>query len=235
MYRKADAVVAVSCGIADDLAIKLGFPRENIEVICNPVITPNFWKNVGATAYPYWSKNDSIPLITFVGRLSQEKQVDHLIRSFALLRKQQAARLLIIGEGDKRQELEALVQSLQIGEWVHIPGFLSNPLPIIRDSDVLVLPSAHEGLGNVLIEAMGCGTQVISTDCPHGPAEILENGRWGQLVPVDSEEALCHAILRSVKREFWVEPEALKARASYFAADAAVDRYLALLGLYPHR
>lgn len=230
-YRKAGAIVTVSRGVADDLAFELDLPRDSIEVIYNPVITPDFHKNIDAPVSPDLFRNDSVPVIIFVGSLCRQKQVDLLIRAFARVREYRAARLLIVGKGSERRQLESLIQTLGIGEYVDMPGFVSNPLPLIRMSDVLVLSSTHEGLGNVLIEALGCGTQVLSTDCPHGPAEILENGRWGQLVPVASETALSDAILRSLNRQFWVEPEKLKMRASHFSIEIAANRYLELLGI----
>lgn len=230
-YRKANAIVTVSRGVADDLTLELGLPRESIEVIYNPVITPDFHKNVGAPVSPNLFRTDSVPVIIFVGRLCRQKQVDLLIRAFARVRERRAARLLIVGKGNERRQLESLIRTLGVGEYVDMPGFISNPLPLIHMSSVLVLSSTHEGLGNVLIEAMGCGTQVISTDCPHGPAEILEYGRWGQLVPVTSETALADAMQRSLSREFWVEPEKLKMRASHFSIETAAKRYLALLGI----
>lgn len=231
-YRKADAVVAVSSGVADDLAETLKLPRSSISVAYNPVITSDFLRRSREQPSAVAWSTETTPRIIFVGRFAAQKQVDVLIRAFALVVRRQPARLLLLGDGPRRQELETVVASLRLVNTIRFQGFLPNPLPAIRDSDLLVLPSAHEGLGNVLIEAMGCGTQVVSTDCPHGPAEILQHGRWGQLVPVGDVEELAQAILRSLNREFWIPPEALKRRASEFSVEAATDQYLDLLGLH---
>ncbi|TVS21092.1 MAG: glycosyltransferase [Planctomycetaceae bacterium] len=126
--------------------------------------------------------------------------------------------------------MEALVKEMGLSDSVRLVGLVQNPLPLMAGSGLLVLPSRFEGLGNVLIEAMACGTQVISTDCPHGPAEVLDGGRYGQLVPVSDPAALAAAIERSLKGEFRVEPDILRARASEFSVEKATRRYLELAG-----
>ncbi|AGA31717.1 glycosyl transferase, group 1 [Thioalkalivibrio nitratireducens DSM 14787] len=138
--------------------------------------------------------------------------------------------MLIVGDGPERPSIEAQVREMGLADVVRLAGTVQNPLPLMAGSGVLVLPSRFEGLGNVLIEAMACGTQVVSTDCPHGPAEILDGGRYGQLVPVSDPAALAAAIERSLNGEFRVEPDVLRARAAEFSVERATRRYLELAG-----
>src|SRR5690606_4782698 len=107
-----------------------------------------------------------------------------------------------------------------------LPGFVENVLPLIRQSQVLVLPSDYEGFGNVLVEAIACGTQVVATDCPHGPSEILDGGTYGQLVPTGDAVALEAAIRTVLENRFAVPEGMLKARAQEFTLDRSVDAYL---------
>jgi glycosyltransferase involved in cell wall biosynthesis len=157
-----------------------------------------------------------------VGRLTAQKDFSTLIRAFASLRTQRAARLMILGEGEERFQLEALVQELGLQADVALPGFIANPYKYLKWSTVFVLSSRWEGLGNVLIEAMAMGTSVVSTDCPNGPAEILESGRWGRLVPVGDVDALTKAMIATLDDP---APPDVARRAMDFEVDAAVDAY----------
>jgi glycosyltransferase involved in cell wall biosynthesis len=161
-----------------------------------------------------------------VGRLTAQKDFPSLIRAFAKVRAQKPCRLVILGEGELRGELEALVASLDLSADVALPGFTDNPFAWMRQSSLFVLSSAWEGFGNVLVEAMACGTPVVSTNCPSGPAEILENGRWGRLVPVGDVDALADAMLATLAETTHAD---VATRAQDFGVEQAVAGYLGLL------
>ena len=167
-------------------------------------------------------------MILGVGRLTQAKDFPTLIRAFALVRKKRAARLMILGEGEERPKLEALVRELGLEREVTLPGFVDNPYKYMKRAAVFVLSSKWEGFGNVLVEAMALGTPVVSTDCPSGPAEILENGRWGRLVPVGDVYALAEAIIETLDEEH--HPDVAN-RAKDFAVELAVEKYINVLGV----
>jgi glycosyltransferase involved in cell wall biosynthesis len=137
------------------------------------------------------------------------------------------ARLIILGEGKERTKLEALVRKLGVAADVALPGFANNPFALMARASVFVLSSAWEGLPGVLIEAMACGYPVVSTDCPSGPAEILDGGAYGPLVPVGDDAALAQAILSVL--DIPPDPDRLRARAAMFSVDSATDQYLEVL------
>jgi glycosyltransferase involved in cell wall biosynthesis len=220
-YPYADAVVAVSGGVADDLSHTIGLTRDRIDVIHNPVLTPRLLeKSWEAVQHPYFGKG--APVILGVGRLIKQKDFPTLIKAFAIVRKQQEAHLLILGEGEDRARCERLVHELGLEQEVDFAGFVSNPYSYMRKADVFVLSSRWEGFGNVLVEAMACGTPVVATDCPSGPAEILEDGRWGQLVPIGEPNAMATAILRALNGG---QVDFLS-RAQAFSADQIAECYL---------
>ncbi len=197
-YPWADTVVAVSNGVAEDFANITRLPRESIKVIYNPIVIPELLEKAKeAVEHPWFSRGEP-PVILSVGRLTKAKDYPTLIRAFALVRRKYPARLMILGEGEERAKLEALTQELGLQDDISLPGFVDNPYAYMARAAVFVLSSAWEGFGNVLVEAMAVGTPVISTDCPSGPAEILENGRWGKLVPVGDTNAMAQAILSTL-------------------------------------
>jgi len=157
-----------------------------------------------------------------------------LIRAFARVRARRAARLVILGEAknaaksaERLAGLRALAEQLDVAKDVELPGFVANPFRYMARAAVFVLSSRYEGLGNVLIEAMACGCPVVSTDCPVGPAEILERGHYGPLVSVGDDAALADAILHTLDAP--LRAEVLRARAAAFSVEPAVDRYLSVL------
>jgi glycosyltransferase involved in cell wall biosynthesis len=134
---------------------------------------------------------------------------------------------MILGNGPLKAELEAFARELGIADQVALPGFVHNPLPYMRRAAAFVLTSDYEGFGNTIVEALGCGTPVVSVDCPFGPTEILEGGRYGRLVPRHDVEALAHALSPDL-REYW-PPEMLIGRARAFSSSASAAAYLALM------
>ena len=149
--------------------------------------------------------------------------------AFAKLSRQTDAHLVLLGNGPYREEIIRIKEQSEFGERVHVLPYQENSLPYIRNANVLVLPSRHEGLPNVIIEALACGTQVVATNCLSGPSEILAGGRFGQLVPVGDPDALSDALLRSLNGEFFIDPEELRQRGLSFSAVRAADQYLSVL------
>jgi glycosyltransferase involved in cell wall biosynthesis len=225
-YPWAASVVAVSRGAADDLATSSGLPRGRVEVVYNPVITPAMMAVARQRPDHPWLAPGQPPVILGVGRLTRQKDFPTLLRAFAAVRRQRAARLIILGEGDERPGLESLAAQLGVTPDVALPGFRDNAMAFMAASAVFVLSSAWEGLPTVLIEALAAGCRVVSTDCPSGPREILQDGRLGALVPVGDWAAMGDAIVSALDRPGDpVPPDALHA----FTLDAAVDHYLRLI------
>ena len=225
-YPWAAGVVAVSRGAADDLARTSGLPRDRMEVVYNPVITPAMLALARQAPDHPWFSPGQPPVILGVGRLTRQKDFPTLIRAFAQVRHRRAARLIILGEGEDRAALEALVNELRLTDDVRLPGFRGNALAYMAGSALFVLSSAWEGLPTALIEALAVGTPVISTDCPSGPKEILQEGRLGALVPVGDVAALAAAMSAAMDLPPGiVPPDAL----APFTMDAAVDHYLRLI------
>ena len=134
---------------------------------------------------------------------------------------------MILGEGEERSKLETLVQELGLEKEVSLPGFVDNPHKYMKRAAVFVLSSKWEGFGNVLVEAMALGTPVVSTNCPSGPAEILEGGKHGKLVPIGDERKLARAILESM----WAPRCQAVSRAKEFNVKEIGDRYASVLGI----
>lgn len=226
-YPWADVIVAVSQGVADDLIQLTGLPASKVKVIYNPVVTPELFLKAAEPLDHPWFGSDQVPVVLGVGRLTAAKDFSTLIRAFAIARAKMPARLIILGEGEERSALEAIVDSLNIRGDVSMPGFMPNPFSYMRSSAVFVLSSRWEGFSNVLAEAMACGTRVVSTNCPSGPSEILEGGRWGLLVPVGDVHGLAESILTCLRSK---KPEGMVESATFrFHIDRIVDQYLNLL------
>lgn len=194
----ADRVVTVSEGVADDLVKATGLPRRNISIIYNGVVTSDFDDRAALRPAHPWFLEDQ-PIILGMGRLVAQKGFATLIRAFARVADRSDARLVILGEGPLRVALEDQVSALgSLSERISLPGFIANPLPLLQGARLFALTSLNEGFGNVIAEALACGTPVVSTDCPYGPAEILGNGRYGRLVPVGDADALGDAFLAAL-------------------------------------
>ena len=228
-YNFADVVHAVSKGVADDL-LSFGVRREKIKVIYNPIISPDLEKKGNEPVPHLWfQEKRTWPIIIGVGRLVPQKDFLLLLRAFSIVRKKRDARLLILGEGEQRPLLENLARDLGIVSDFSLPGFSNNPYAYMKQSDLFVLSSAWEGFGNVLAEAMALGTPVVSTNCFHGPAEILENGRYGELVPVGDPIILADAILRALDAPR--SSAELKAAAGRFLISKVAESYISMMNI----
>lgn len=223
LFHRAAHFVGVSQGASDSLATTIGVPREKIATIYNPVVTPDLHAKAAEQPDHPWFRDNGASVILAVGRLQKDK--DHLttIRAFARLAARRPCRLIILGEGNRRTEIEGLVEDLNLTDRISLPGWVENPFSFMARASLLVLSSIHEGLPTVLIEALACGCPCVSTDCPSGPAEILLNGDIGPLVPVGDSAALAEAMERVLDAP--PDRGLLQQRAAYFSADRAVAAY----------
>lgn len=226
-YPWADAVAAVSDGVADDLALASGLPRRRIVTTYNPVVIPELSERARAPVDHPWFETRSIPVILAAGKLKRQKGFDTLIDAFARLRAQRPARLMVLGSGELHESLERRVRAAGIGCDVEFRGFVENPYPFMSAASLFVLSSRWEGLPGVLIQAMACGCPVVSTDCPSGPSEILQKGEFGALVPVDDATALADAMARTLDHP--PDSARLIGRAQDFSLERSTSRYLELL------
>ena len=226
-YPYADAVVGVSQGVSTEFAkipnLRCNAPR----VIYNPVVSAYLERKAREPAGHSWIGRPGYPVVLAIGKLIERKNFSVLLSAFARLLSQRPARLLVLGEGRLRSRLLSLAQRLGIAEHVDFPGFVENPYAFLAKAALFVLSSRNEALPTVLIEAMACGCPVVSTDCSFGPSEILQEGKFGALVPVGDAEALAAAMGRTLD-----EPPrraTLRERASFFSIERAVDQYEKLL------
>jgi glycosyltransferase involved in cell wall biosynthesis len=226
-YKKAQGVVAVSDGVADDFARVTGLRRARIRTIYNPVVTPALSVLAQAPLSHPWFVAGEPPVVLGVGRLAAPKDFPTLIQAFARIRSTRPARLLILGDGEKRSELNAWVHRLGLTADVSLPGYVDNPFAYMHRCSAFVLSSAWEGLPTALIEAMACGAPVVSTDCLSGPAEILTGGRYGQLVPVGDPEAMAAAVITILNEK--PDTAATRRRAEAFSTESSAAQYLELL------
>jgi glycosyltransferase involved in cell wall biosynthesis len=228
LYPWADGIVAVSQGVADDIAEVTKISVDRMQVIYNPSVTPQISEKAKEPLDHPWFAPGEPPVILGVGKLQKQKGFPTLIRAFDKVRQARSARLMILGWGPDRPELEALVQALGLEADVAMPDHIKNPYPYMARSAVFVLSSAWEGLPNVLIEALAVGVPVVSTDCRSGPSEILAQGKYGELTPVGDSEAMAAAILRVLAGETrQVNREWLK----QFQLEAATRQYMDALGI----
>ena len=231
LYPRADAVVAVSKGVAQDLLNLMPQLKPKLTVIYNPVIDAAFYAKADAPLEHPWFQPHQPPVVLAAGRLVALKGYDTLLRAFARVRQETFARLVILGEGPESPNLERLAAELGVAADMDMPGFDPNPFRYMKRAGVFVLSSRYEGLPNVLIQAMACGCPVVSTDCPNGPAEILDGGRYGPLVPVDDVEAMAQAIVRALSGQVALAPAAW---LEQFRVEAVAERYLrVILGQTP--
>ena len=224
VYRLADLIGVVSGGVKSDFVALTGIPADRVEVLYNPVVTPELRHQCREEPDHPWFRKGEPPVILGIGRLTEQKNFPMLIEAFTALRKHRDARLMFLGQGADRVELEAQAKATGFGDDIAFPGFVDNPFAYMSSAAVVALSSNWEGLPTVLIEAMACGTPVISTDCPSGPAEILKEGELAPLTPVGDVPAFTRSLHDVMDQK--PDVDRLIARANEFSLDAAVDRYL---------
>lgn len=226
MLPLADGVIAVSEGVADDLSCLTRYPRDKINVLHNPAYPQDLERHISEPfSHPFFA--DGEPVVVAVGRLIEQKGFDVLIRAIRLVRDRRPVRLAILGVGPLQSKLRQQASSVGLANAVEFLGFQRNPLMFMKHAALVAMSSRFEGFGNVLVEAMACGTPVVSTDCRSGPAEILDQGKYGRLVAVDSERELASAIDATLIEE--PERNALTGRARQFSAEIVTQRYLEVL------
>ena len=223
----SDHIVAVSEGVRHSVSSKAGIPKERITAIYNPVVTPRLAVLSQEVPPHPWLAGGGPPIILSAGRFTRVKDFPTLIRAFQKLSAVSPARLILLGEGSQRKNLTALVRKLNLEDRVSMPGWVDNPYAFMARASLFATSSRMEGLQNVLIEAIACGCPCVSTDCPSGPAEILEGGRIGRLVPIADVEALTEAMRLTLENP---PPRTLLLkRAEYFSAENSVARYERLI------
>ena len=226
-YPWADHVVGISQGVVDDLVTVCRLPATHVSAIHNPVATMEMLSPpAGDVSHP-WFGDTSIPTLITAGRLVPQKDHAALLRAFHQVRGRRPVRLLVLGVGELRGELDKQIVELGISDDVAFLGFVEHPEQYMRKADLFVLSSAWEGFGNVLVEALAAGLRIVSTDCPSGPAEILDRGRFGRLVPVADADALAAAILSELDEP--PRPERQRKRAASFSVARIADQYLQVL------
>lgn len=227
-HRWADHIATVSKGAAHDTAHLAGLRHTDVTTLYNPI--PNraiSASDARSKADAIWNCQQGERILT-VGNLKDQKNHPLLLDAFARLARPDA-RLMLLGQGENEGMLRDLAAELRIADRVIFAGFHADPSPFYATADLFVLSSDYEGFGNVIVEALSFGLPLVATDCPSGPAEILENGRWGRLVAVGDADALSCAMDAAISAP--VDRVSLKARATDFAPEIAARKYLDLLGL----
>lgn len=229
-YRLADRLLVTSRGLHDNLVAATGLKPEMVRVIYSGVITDSVHVRAREPVdHPWLQPERTVPVILGAGRLKEQKDFRTLVRAFARLRASRAARLILIGEGEDRGELESLVNELGLTDHVDMPGFTPNPYAWIARADVFALSSRWEGFGNVVAEALALNVPVVSTSCPSGPAEILGEGEYGRLVPVGDAEAMALALAETLDQGNRCS-DAHQA-SGHFTAIRAAREYLTAFGI----
>ena len=230
LYKLNHGVIAVSEGIQADLQENVGLKDVPVHVIWNGAITrETLERSRESVDHPWLSDTQGVPVLVTAGGLRQQKDHRTLIDSFAEVRSRKDCRLIVLGEGPLRDELEERAQEQGVAADVDLYGFVDNPYAWMAKADCFVLSSLWEGLPTVLIEALSLGVPIVSTDCPSGPREILQNGKYGKLVPMSDIEALADAIERTLSGE--VENFDPRKAVEPFTARYASQLYLEVFGL----
>lgn len=229
-YGKADAIIAVSSGVRDDLVRTLEIEEVRVHIIPNPVdikkIHALSMEGVDETLFC----SDSTVILA-VGRLSKEKGYSHLLNAFSRLKKICHARLVVLGEGKEEENIRNICRELGVSDDVSFLGYMDNPYKYMKHSAILVLPSLYEGFGMVIVEAMACGLPVIATRSYEGIEEIIEDGINGLLVPIADASALAVAMESLLLDEPLRKALAQEAghRVKKFSGDTLAAQYLKVL------
>jgi glycosyltransferase involved in cell wall biosynthesis len=203
--------------------------RSRISIVPNPVDLERI-QSLALDSRELLPLPPHIPMILAVGRLSPQKDFATLLRAFSEVRRMRDAVLVILGEGDERHALSKLASDLKVSDSVMMPGFVANPFVYMKRAAVFVLSSRYEGLPNVLLHAVALGTPAVSTDCPSGPREILDDGRWGRLVPVGKPNEMARAIIEGLDGR--LQGASLPLFEERFGVEPITRRYIEVL--LPH-
>lgn len=228
-YPEATGVIAVSEGVRQDTIRITGIAPGRVHVIRNPVITSRLAGQAAEPAPHPWLAHKRGPVVLGMGRLTRQKGFDTLLRAFAAVRTDPPARLIVLGEGQDREPLDALARSLGVADRVLLAGFQKNPYAWLARADLFVLSSAWEGSPNALTEALALGIPCVSTDCPSGPSEILAQGLHGPLVPVGDDQAMARAMQAVLHTP--LPADQLREAVDEYRAPLSAERYLRLMHL----
>ncbi len=229
LYRFVPRIVAVSNGAAESIRRLLRPTYPPVVVVYNGFDFNALNGESATSVEAEWLCNKTSPVIIACGRLVPQKAYDVLLRAFARVRQTVAARLIILGEGPLRMELEAQAAQLGVTDALLMPGFVAKPAAWFAKSDLFVLSSHNEGLSNVLIEALAIGMPIVSTDCPSGPREVLADGRFGRLVAVNDTASLAQSIIVGLNAPA-VQPVAERIlHLEKFSAAGMVNNYLQVI------
>jgi glycosyltransferase involved in cell wall biosynthesis len=229
LYNQTDGVIAVSNGVAEEIIGATGIDPAKVKVVRNPNITPELYDLADAPLEHPWFAEGEEPVLLGIGGLRLQKDFPTLLRAFALVNREQPARLIIFGQGHQHKELLTLAKSLGVSERVSLPGFVDNPYAYLSRAALFVLSSLWEGSPNVLTESLALGTPVVATDCRSGPNEITQQGKYGRLVPVGDVEALAAAIIETLAHP--PKGEWLKSAVQEYTMEKSAASYLRALGL----
>lgn len=235
-YHFAYKCVAISDGLKKEIKNRIKFNTEKVNRIYNPVLTNALIHKINSfiksniefkiTKFDF-KKSDKINYIMAAGRLEDVKDFKTLINAFSRIREDINSKLIIAGVGSQLNNLKSLVSSKGLNNDVIFLGFVDNLTDYLLQSDLFILSSKYEGFGNVLVEALACNLPIVSTDCPYGPSEILEDGKYGALVPVGDYEAMARESINILigEKKF----TGLKERAMDFHVDKIADEYLKVI------
>ena len=221
MYGEFSHVVAVSNGVKESVVAATSLIDERITSIYNPIFTSDILISAKSKPNHHWFYDDGPPIVLGVGRLVDQKDFPTLIDAFRISLNTRLLRLIILGEGPNRHQLESLVHLHNLDSYVSLPGWNGNPYAFMSRASLFVLSSRREGFGNVIVEALACGCPVVSTDCPAGPSEILKDS--GSLVPVGNAEALSKAMLCALNQS--VDKSSLRRLAEQFNMEKSMQKY----------
>lgn len=225
-YHNADMIIANSNGTANDLLNNKITINDKISIIDNPVLPQNFKELAESKLNHYWLTSNFYKTVITVGRLHPQKNHLLLIDAFSKVQKEiDNLRLIILGEGKEKNKIKQKIKELNIENYIEFINFQENPYPYYKHADIFVLSSLWEGFGNVLVEALACGTPVISTDCPGGPRKILDHGKYGKLIPINDSEAMAEAIRNTLINPYNNKDLRIE-RAKQFSIENIGDKYM---------
>lgn len=223
-YPAADRIIAVSEGVADSLVDGTPVSEDDLSVLHNPVDVETVRERAREPVDHPWIEDDDVEVVLFVGRIAQQKDLETWLRAFERVHERNPdARAVIAGQGPRREHLLSVAERRGLSDVVSIPGYVENPYRFMSQADAFLLSSRYEGLPTVLIEALACGCPIVATDCPSGPREILDGGRFGHLAPVGDADALADAVTETLDDP--TPADVLRRRADDFAPESVVDDY----------
>lgn len=228
-YPLASKIITVSKSIENDVINNVNVREDQIQTIYNPIMEDRILEQSLEKVHHDWFKSGSPPVILSVGRLNEVKDYPTLFKAFKILREKMDVRLLVLGEGALRENLTNLSHDLELKNDIQILGFVENPYKYMSRARVLAMSSLYEGFGNVLVEALACGTDIVSTNCPGGVSEILDNGRYGVLVPVGDVESLAKALFEVLNKNQIISKSDKLKRALDFSIEKIVGDYTELI------